>query len=271
MALPVIGYQTMLDDASVTITDPGTATGYSIANIHDFKSYTLWVSNTTTKPIFIDIDTGVSGQAADYIAFVNHNMSTLNGTHRVYADNGSPATTGLYTAQGFNEDGVTYWSFTSPGVVRYWRIQLSKATGNFASAPFVGQILLGLKTELPRYLAPSFEPYFDDVEIAGERSEGGHYLGGTARGHRHRGTITFGAGGYVRSGAALLHAFLDNHAALRKPFVFVVDPDASDGIGVAKYIKVTDNGRISRTAVGNTWLNLNLSLDVEEAFMESAT
>jgi hypothetical protein len=261
----------MLDDSTVTITDPDTATGYSVDNLHDFKSYTLWVSDTTVKPIYIDIDTGAGGQAADYITFINHNMDTLGGTHRVYADNGSPASTPLYGSEAFIEDGVSYWAFTSPGVVRYWRIQLSKAAGDFATAPFVGQILMGLKTELPRYLAPSFEPYFDDVEMAGQRSEGGHYLGGTARGHRHRGVITFGAGGYVRSTAAVLHAFLDDHAALRKPFVFVVDPDESDGIGVAKYIKVTDSGRISRTAVGNTWLNLNLSLDVEEAFMESAT
>ena len=270
MALPLIGYQTILDNATAVITATSTAAGSSLAHLYDYKSYTLWTSGVTTTPQDIDIDLGASPAAADYIAIINSTLPNEGHSIALFADSFTPPTTAIFSGV-VTDRQVWYRTFTSPGSLRYWRLRLS-SSGGFDVAPALGQVMIGLKTELPYYLAPSFEPYFDDVEMRGERSEGGHYLGGLARGHTHRGVITFGAGGYVRSAATALHTFIDDHAILRKPFIFIVDSDESpDDIGSARYIKVTDSGRISRTAVGDTWLSLNLAMDVEEAFMEPAT
>lgn len=266
MALPLIGYKSIIPDG--TLTDPGTASGYSINNIKDLKSYTLWLSSVKTTPIFIDL-TLPGADSADYVALVNTNLATEGASIRIFADTFSPPTTARTALTAVTSDGAFLLTFTDPGPLDFWRIRLSASGGSFINFPYIGQVFLGLKTELPHFISSDFDPFFDQVEVASQRSEGGHYLGALLRGHRHRGTISFGAAGAPRTSyTSTINAFLD-YAALRKPFVFSLDTADAD-FDTARYLKVPDEATIDRRAVGGAWANLELSLPVEEAFSEVA-
>lgn len=269
MALPLVCYKSMLSTS--TITDPGTETGYDIDDLYDLRSYKGWKSDQVAAAINIDIDAGVAGADADYIGLVNHNLYTLGATVRVLGDNATPPVTERLAPVTPSEDTVSVKTWTAPGAVRYWRVTINHAALPFSAAPFIMELFLGLKTELPQYIAPSFNPFFSGIEVAGSRSEGGHYLGATTRGKTHRGTLTFGEAGAPRASfTSDLNAFLDNHALLRKPFIFIFDTADSD-FSTARYIKMTDDSDAERYAVGGCYANFTLSLEVEEAYMEPAS
>jgi hypothetical protein len=82
--------------------------------------------------------------------------------------------------------------------------------------------------------------------------------------------ITFGRSGAVRAAyTSDLNAMVD-HMQKKLPFGFIVDTADSD-FSVARYLKVPDDARIERRAVGGSWGRLILTLPVEEAFMEPVT
>lgn len=269
MAKPLIAYLSMLRLSTTTITDPGTETGFLIGNIKDMKAYSIWKSNQTAAAINIDLDTGAaSNQNADYIALVNHNLFTLGATVRVFADAAVIGTTQVLAATTPGQDTVTYLPFTAPGAKRYWRITINHAALPFTAKPFIGDLFMGMKTEFPEFLSPEFDPFFFDYEVSGSRSEGGHYLAGTIRGEQHRGAITFGNAGLARAWfTSDGNAAIRNHLAKRYPFFFVVDTADTD-FDDPRYLKVPDDARLERLAVGGAWSRFTFAIPSEEAFME---
>lgn len=270
MARPLIGYDNFVNLSTTTVTDPGSASGYPIANISDRRGFTIWKSNQTAAAVNIDIDVGAGMDNADYIGLVNSNLTTLGATVRVMAGNVSfAAATQVMAATTPAADGVAMMTFTAPGNSRYWRVILNHAALPFASAPFIGELWLGMKTTCPEYVSPAFAPYFDDVGVDGDRSAGGHFLGSILRGHEHRGTIDLGgAAGVSRADhLATLKPFADNHLLKRYPIFFVLDTDDTD-FDDARFIKMTDSSRLNRDAVGDTWNRLRFAFEAEEAFAE---
>lgn len=269
MARPTIGYLTMLTGNVTTIADPGSASGYPITNIKDLKSYSLWKSSVLTSPIQIDVDNGGVAQNADYVALVNHNLFTLGATLTVLADTFTPPTTVRLAAFTPGEDGVTLRTITAPGALRYWRFTITDPSPPFAVAPYIGNLFCGMRTDLPEYMDPGFEPYFDDVEVEGVSSRKGHFLGAVTRGHAHDGVIACGAAGAARADyTGGLKAFID-YANLRKPFVFVLDRDDTD-FDDARYVRLRDDARIERVSVGGSWARLAYRIPVTAAYMEPA-
>jgi hypothetical protein len=270
MAKPVIVYKSMLRSAGVVLTDPGSAFGFPIANLADYRSFSLWKSSGTSSPINIDIDLAGGSEAADCIMLVNHNLKTNGANVKILADTTFPPTTERLAAFSPTEDTVTYKEFTLTSALRYWRVVLTDPAPPFAAAPFIGELFVGARLSLPQYLAPSFDPFFKQVEVQGVRGRGKHYLGASLRGQTHRGEITFGEAGLPRSFfTSDLNAFIDNHAFLRRPFGFVVDVADSD-FASARYVKLADDADIGRHAVGGSWQNLTFVLPVEEAYSEPA-
>lgn len=273
MATPLIAYLSMLRESTASISDPGTESGFDIDDIHNLKSYAGWKSDTTVKPINIDIDMGSDSETADYIAIVNSNLSTISATVQVLSSNqatGAPGATEQLAATAVTDDNVWYQPFTVGDTHRYFRIAITTGAGAFSAAPATGEIFLGMKTSLNSFLTPDFPPFFKGVEAIGTRSEGGHYLGAILRGQTHRATISFGEAGAARADfTSDLNAFLDDHALLRKPFVFIVDPDDSD-FDTARYIRMADGADAARLAVAGKWARLRFDLEVVEAMMEAA-
>lgn len=270
MGKPVVCYLSMLRLATTTLTDPGTETGFSIAALSDLKAYEFWKSDQAAAAVDLDIDAGAGGGNADYVALVNHNLATLGATVTVYADGSFPPTTVRQAAFTPAEDGVTLRLFTAPGALRYWRVRISHAALPFAAKPFAAELQLGMRTTMPEYSsADDFDPFFRDVEVAGEESEGGHYLATVLRGMRHRGTLVVGGDAGVSRAdlSAGLNAFVHDHAEQRKPFVFVVDPDDAD-FSAPRWVRVPDSGRVDRAAAAGSWARLTFSVPLREAFME---
>lgn len=269
MAFPKILYDSLCHDAD-TITASSTAAGYLDDDIADWRAFKIWKSGTTVTPITIDFDMGVGNTAdADSLALINHNCLANTATVAVYYGAASPPGNLALAAYTPTSDDVEYKELTAHAASRYWRITLAHAAA-FPNAPYIGEALLGLRTALTEYLDPGFDPFMKQVEVSGQRSQGGHYLGAILRGQTHRATISFGAAGMARTFyTSDFNAFLDDHAYKRLPFVFVLDSADTD-FGVARWIKVRDGDDITRTAVGGVWSRLELSLPVEEAWMESA-
>lgn len=270
MGKPVIAYKNILRNAVSVVTASSTDPLFSVGDIYDYRSYSVWKASSNSSPQYIDIDAGVSGQSCDYVLLVNHSLNTEGAAVQLQSGTTFPPTTTTeFTAWTPSEDGVSYKSFAASATRRYWRLTMT--AGPFTNAPFIGEFFLGLKTELPQYLAPTFDPFFKQIEVQGVRSRGGHYLGASLRGQQHRGDITFGDAGTARADfTSDLNAFLNDHAFLRFPFGFIVDPDDGD-FKAPRYVKMADEEEALRRAVGGTWQNLALSLPVEEAYAEPAS
>src|SRR5262245_44254745 len=126
MALPVIGYRTVLRNAGAVITASSTAASYDPTNVADLRAYLFWKAGATTSPQYIDIDLGVSGSAAaDYLAVVNGNAVAIGASLKVYADTVFPPTNVAQAAYSPTSDEVEFKTFTSPGSKRYWRLEWS--------------------------------------------------------------------------------------------------------------------------------------------------
>ncbi len=273
MAKPLAAWDNFVNLATTTVTDPGSASGYPIANLKDMRGFTLWKSNQTAAAVNIDIDTGAGTDNADYIGLVNHNLTTLGATVRVLADTVNPPLVQVMAATTPAADGVALMTFTAPGNKRYWRVTINHASLPFASAPFIGELWLGMKTECPEYVSPAFAPFFDDVEVEGDRSVGGHYLGATLRGHVHRGTIDLGGAAGCSRAAHLstLKPFNDNHLSKRYPFFFILDTDDTD-FDDPRFIRMTDDpGQPRREAVGSSWSRITFAFTATEAYAEPVT
>jgi hypothetical protein len=274
MALPIIAYHNILRNTAATLTDPGTASGFSLEDIKDYKPWKIWKSDDTTSPINIDIDLGVGNTGtADYVMLVNHNMLANGATVTVQSDNdvafGSP--TALLAATAPDSDDVWFKGFTVGPAERYFRVILTDPAAPFAAAPFIGELFLGLRTTLTEYMNPDIDPFMKGVEAQSNRSEGGQYLGSILRGKTHRFTFSFSDAGAARSAfTSDLNTFIDDHVELRRPFGFVLDTADSD-FDQPVYLKMTDGTNVQRKAVGGVWSRLTWTFDVEEAFSESAT
>ena len=271
MAFPIIGYKSIAELAGATLTDPGTAAGFSIGNLIDHRAFTIWKSDGVTSPINIDIDAGAA-VSADYVTIVNHNLNTNGATVTVLSDDdsGYGSTTTQQAAFSPGEDTVTFKGFTSQATERYWRIVITDPSPPFAAAPYIGVLKLGLRTTLPDMLNPGVDPFIKQVEVRGERSEGGNYLGAILGGQRHRADLAFGGeAGVARTFLSSdFNAFLDDHAYKRLPFVFVLDTADSD-FNVARWVKVPDRSDLKRSPVGGVWSRMTVTLPVEEALSES--
>ena len=270
-ALPLIHYLSMLRLSGSTVTASSTASGFSAAHLYDLKAYTLWKSDVLTSPITIDIDCGAgNAEDADALTLVNTNLATLGATVEILADTFTPPTTVRQAAFTPSSDHVVLKTFTAPGAFRYWRLSIAHASPPFAAAPFVGQALLGLKTSIPERLTAQFDPFTDDVAAVSVRSAGGHYLGSLLQGHAHRDSLSFGEGGIARSHfTSDLNALIE-YMKLRKPFAFVLDTSDSD-FATARWLRIPDDGRITRRAVGGSWGRLQPTIPFEEAYMEPAS
>jgi hypothetical protein len=271
MAFPLIAWDNFVNLSTTTVTDPGSASGYPITNLSDRRAFTLWKSNQTAALVNIDIDVGAGQDNADYIGLVNHNLTTLGATVRVLADTVNPPLVQVLAATTPAADGVALLTFTAPGNKRYWRVTINHASLPFASAPFIGELWMGMKTECPEYVSPSFQPLFTDVEVDGDRSAGGHFLGASLRGKVHRGTLDFGgAAGVARADhLSTLTPFANNHLLKRYPFFFVLDTADTD-FDDPYFIRMSDASRLDRGPVGSTWARLRFAFECEEAWAEAA-
>lgn len=270
MAFPVCLWQSILRNAGATVTASSTAAGYSIADSFDLRPWKVWTSGTVVTGITIDIDLGASGAAnADSIGLVNQNITSQGGAVEVKADTVTPPVTVVQAAYTPASGDVDLQTFAAPGAKRYWRLTLTKG-GNFATAPYIGEIVLGMRTTLTEYMDPGIDPFLKSVEASAQRSEGGHYLGAILRGRTHRFDFGFSdtSGANRTAFTSDLNAFIDQHVDQLKPFIFQLDSADAD-FSKPIFIRKADASPVKRMAIGGVWSRLTFKFPAMEAWMEA--
>ena len=276
MAFPIIAYLSMLHGSadlspSGLSSTPAPDTGFLVDDLQDHRAFKIWKSSALTDDQDIIIDVGVGNTATcDYLSVINSNLLSQVASIQIFADSFTPPTTNRISDFTIDSDDVHVELFAAPSAFRYWKVRLKKG-GAFTEAPFIGELLLGLRTTLPEFLGSDIDPFFKSVEIASSRSQGGNHLGAVIRGVKRRGEIILaGEAGISRSFyTSDLNAFLNDHAFKRLPFIFIVDSADAD-FDNPLWVRVTDTGEIMRTPVGGKWSRFRLVLPIEEAIMVSA-
>ena len=269
MGLPVIVYRNIL--ASASLTASGTASEFTLTDLRDRRSFTVWKAAATTSPQWIQGDVGVGGMDADCLLVVNHNGVANAGQIKVYADTVDPPVAVAQAAYTPTSDAVEYKAFTLLTAKRYWRVEFSDPAAPFTAAPFAGEILLGKRITLTEYVNADIDPFLKHKAFRTQNNDSGHYLGGIKQGVRRRGVLHFGGdAGVARSlYTSDLNDFIDNHAEERFPFGFVYDPDDTD-FDTPIWVRVPDDGQVDRMPVGGTTARFFVSLPIMEAQMDQA-
>lgn len=167
MALPRIYYDNRLADALPVASS--TASGFSVANLLDWRPYTWW--KPAALPATITVDCG-SAKAADYALIYGHDLFTQGCTVEVRGstDNFAASDVLVATATPSSNDPVLL-SFNAASY-RYWRLRI---TGS--AAPALAIAAVGSALQLPVGLAQGFDPVGRDIQGQSNSNEDGQPLG----------------------------------------------------------------------------------------------
>lgn len=166
-------YRNILGQVGQVLTATSTAAGFSVNNLYNMKEVDSWKANDTTDPCYVTVDTNACAlTVADYVAFIGHNLGTINAAVTLQWSTDASSWTDLFTAVALRNDKAFLREFTNPGSKRYWRL---KITGHSA-APQISILAFGLKTELD-YASSSFDPHAEDVEANINLTQGGCVAG----------------------------------------------------------------------------------------------
>lgn len=152
---------------SGTLTANGTAAGYSLDSIIDFKTFTKWRSDVSTDS-YIQIEF-TSPQSPNCLGIFNHNFDSLSGTIKL---------------QYFDSTWIDLQTITPNGTLALFFTFTAQAASKFriffddpTIAPEMAVMFLGIYIEFPfPPIAPTV-PATESISVATEFSEAGHTLG----------------------------------------------------------------------------------------------
>lgn len=162
MEKPYILYDNRLDDGTPTATT--TASGYSVMNLNDWRSYTYWKPSSTATQ-YITIDCG-SAKSADSLAIFNHDLNTRGASISVECSSDNFATDVTVALASFapSNDRPIFKTFTSISK-RYWRLKITGLT----AACYIAILDIGVRITFERYLLEGFDPA--DETVKGESTD----------------------------------------------------------------------------------------------------
>ena len=202
----IILYSNIIIGSTLTVTN--TASGYSINNIIDYKSYTKWKSNTTDDQTI----QAVLGTAApaDCIGIFNHNLSGTTITVK-YDVSGTMTTAATISPTSNNPILVKFTSRTTDT----WQIIIS----GLSAAAEAAVIFLGACITFPFLPRAPYIPRDEGIEVVSEVSQAGHLLGSVVA--HYPVSINPVWELLLRTWFnTYLAPFWDDHAKLLKPFFF---------------------------------------------------
>lgn len=209
---PKFLYDSRFNDATPAAST--TATGYDVANLIDYRSYTWW--KPTAMPATVTVDCGAA-KSADYAIIWSHNLGTLGLTVEVRGSTDNFAASDVLVATNTPSDDKPLLLQFSSASYRYWRLQF---TG--PASPTIAIALLGAVLDIPTTLQSGFDPLGRSIIEQYNRSVDGHPLGKVIEFEEWRQTLTF----QLLNWAWLRSTFAPAWAAhLRsEPFLFAWDP-----------------------------------------------
>lgn len=245
MSQPTIIYQNVFDG---TLTASGTATGFVVDNIKDFRPFTYWKADALTATITVDNGTAVS---CDYLLVYGHDLNTQGATIelRGSTDNFSASDVLVKTITPTNDDNFAEF-FTASTAYRYWRIQITGTT-----VPTLAIISAGLKLTIPSYLDEGFDPIGRTPMVKNNRSRNGHPIGKVIQFQEYEQTLKFPlvTWTWVRdTWAPAWEAWLKDN-----PFVFVWEIDTYS----SELRLITIDGGFKTPHKAGQWADLQLKIE----------
>ncbi|MDI6808269.1 MAG: hypothetical protein QME66_04710 [Candidatus Eisenbacteria bacterium] len=168
MAKPAILWQNAYNMGTITIPVGGTAPGYDVQNIKDFRPYTWWQADALGLQI-IRV-TLAAALTADTVAIIGHNLFSAGGTYAIQTNAGA-GTHDMITAP--TSDRAFLRSFPSRTATEF---SLYLAGGN--TVPYrLAVVFIGKRLELERFLLSPFDPQPETIEANDSTSKTGNLLG----------------------------------------------------------------------------------------------
>lgn len=213
---PVILYQNCF--ASGTLTASETASGFDVANVVDFRPYTLW-KGTLTNPLYITMNCGAA-VAADALGICGHTLGTCGATIDLeHSANGSNWTS-LGIGYAPSDDAPILKLFNS-ATKQYWRLKITGHT----IAPVIGVLMVGPRLTFPYPPETPHIPFDEGIVAASEISKTGNLLGSVINYKPIDIAVDFGL--LPRTFVFDTYKpFWDNHASNLKPFFWAFDASA---------------------------------------------
>jgi hypothetical protein len=210
-------YDSRFNDGTPTATN--TATGYSVLNIKDYRSYTLWKA-TGSGTLYLTVDCSTA-KAADTLGIFYHNLGTAAASVSVECSSDNFAADTTVALAGFNpsNDYAILKTFSSV-TKRYWRLKIVTA----AVTPQLAICLIGERITFPSGPLAPLNKYTIGIESEIEHSKAGHILGTVVRYHPVKLSYVFppSESNYTWW-SVTFKAFWNNHGKLLKPFFFCLD------------------------------------------------
>lgn len=212
-AYPKMLYNSRLDDATPVAST--TATGYSVLNLRDWRSYTAW--QPTALPATVTVDCG-SAVAADYWLIYGHDLFTQGCTIEVRGSTDNFAASNVLVDTVTPASNANFVRHFASASYRYWRFRITGA----ATMPSIQIAAVGVAMDIPAYLSSGFDPIGREPMGAFSRSETGQPLGRTVQWEKWSQDLTFEALTWTWLRDTWEPAW-DAHL-LNDPFVFQWDP-----------------------------------------------
>lgn len=167
---PIILFDSRFLEGTPTATD--TATGFSVLNIRDYRTYTFWrAASAGTKYITVDCATA---KTADCLAVISHNLNTAAALVSVESSPDNSVWTNRL-AEFTPTSNRAFMRLVTSVSARYWRIKIVTAS----VAPQLAVAMLGTRFEFARYLQAGFDPAPERINARSTKSKAGHLLGTT--------------------------------------------------------------------------------------------
>jgi len=170
--LPKFLYDNRFSDGTPVAST--TATGYSVLNLIDWRSYTAW--QPTALPATVTIDCG-SAVAADYWTIFGHDLHTSGCAIQLRASTDNFATSDVLVDSLTPSSDANFVRHFASVSYRYWRIRITGA----ATMPSINIASVGVAFDIPVYLSGGFDPIGREPRGVLNRSEEGHPLGRTVQ------------------------------------------------------------------------------------------
>lgn len=199
-------------NGTLTASATNADSSFSVDNIIDWRSYTLWKS-TSIQDVTIEIDIG-SAKAADCIGIFNHNLKTAGALIKVQYYDGSWKDAYQFVA---SNDKTQLKVFDSKSGTK-WRVAIS----SLGRVPYIGIIYIGSKLEFQWPPVSPVSPVEESMELEGEYSRAGNFLGAllTYNPIRISQRFTLVTRNWYD---ANFKPFWRNHGKLLRPFFYAVD------------------------------------------------
>lgn len=212
MSLPRILYESRLADATPVAS--GTASGYAVENLTDWRPASKWQADAL--PATVTGDAGASA-SVDYWGVWGHDLFTQGATIELRKSNDN------FSADDNLVDTVTPTSddpfvrYVSTADERYWRIRITGTT-----VPTLAIAAMGEYLEIPKGLPQRFDPLHRSPQGRLNRSVAGNPTGRTTEYQKWRQTVQFVNVSWAWARSTWLAAW-DAHL-MDNPFVFSWDP-----------------------------------------------